>query len=68
MKNIIVIYRTGGEINFKWNASVSDTYENSVSRAAKVRRAGRPAFLATLAQLKKIGLPVSLMADEYFSI
>lgn len=64
----MVIYRTGGTENFKWNA-VAGTFTSSRhadQEAQEIRRMGYKAITITVAEFEANGLPKTYNADEYF--
>lgn len=63
-----VIYRTGGELNFKWNKALPvSSWEEAVDLADSVRKGGRPALIHETEALNRFGLPETFSADDYLS-
>lgn len=57
-KKWIVVYRTGGELNFKWNESVVFSSKKEAQKCAEdCIKGGRPAYVYDYHQYLVIGGP-----------
>lgn len=56
--NYVVIYRTGGTDNFKWQPAIPvATYDEARAQRDDIERGGRPAYIYTVRQFEVIGVP-----------
>ena len=54
----IVIYRTGGTLNFKWHQTTPvSSYAEAAQRSAEIERMGYPTRIHEAQRLASIGMP-----------
>jgi hypothetical protein len=64
-KQYVVIYRTGGTENFRWNRVLDAfTREEAATTADELGRMGYPALVHIVARLDAIGLPDTFSAED----
>lgn len=62
----IILYRTGGNANFKWHRAVAGTRDEAASMASSLRRAGYKCMHTTDKSIKLLGFPSTFDAEQYF--
>jgi hypothetical protein len=53
----VVVFRTGGSVNFRWHRTMPMSQAEAVQAAAEIRRGGRPAHPVRADWSASIGLP-----------
>lgn len=65
MPRLVVVYRTGGTINYKWHRTVTFiSQEEAEACKMGVRLGGREAYVVTEAELNEKGLPQTYEYEE----
>jgi hypothetical protein len=62
----IVIFRTGGTVNFRWNRSVGFiNIDEALACCESVRKMGYPAFAVDLEKVEQNGLPIDYIPEQF---